>query len=282
MLPPSFSNLGEQVRELFDKGYHFGLWKIDINTKTPYKIDFSTSGYSNQNDGEVFGSFQTRYSMRDYGLTVTQRWSTDNTFVSEVAVQDQLLQGLELSLRGRFTPETGNKEGIITMGYGKENVRVDFDFNIDFDGLLINASAVTGYEGFVAGYGTAFDTQNHVITANHFAIGYTYKDCVLHAAVSDGQEFCGSIFQKVSDGMDCGIQLIWTRESNDFHCGVGAAYALSDEASVRVKVNNEIQIGLGYQHSIRKGITLSLSTLIDVKKFSFGEQKIGCALELQG
>jgi len=55
--------------------------------------------------------------------------------------------------------------------------------NIDLKGPLINASAVLGYQGWLAGYQTAFDTQQSKLTTNNFALGYTTKDFVLHTAV---------------------------------------------------------------------------------------------------
>lgn len=281
MCTPSYSDLGKQARSIFENGYHFGLWKLDINTKIPTGIEFSTSGCSNQKNGEVSGSLGAKYRMGESGFTVTETWNTDNSLVSEFAVKDRLLNGLKLSLGSTFAPETGNNDGKMRIGYGQESFRVDSDFNIDFDGPVVNASAVIGYNGFLAGYETSFDSQKTAITNNNFSLGYIYKDCVVHSAVNNGQEFCGSIYQKCNDQIDCGVQVAWTKESNEFEFGVGAAYCFSDDASFRAKVNNEIQVGLGYQHLLRGGIALTLSTLIDVKKFSFSEQKIGCALEMR-
>lgn len=53
MAPPSYSDLGKQARDVFSKGYHFGLWKLDCKTRTSSGIEFNTTGHSNQ-DREKF------------------------------------------------------------------------------------------------------------------------------------------------------------------------------------------------------------------------------------
>lgn len=281
MAPPSYSDLGKNARDIFGKGYHFGLWKLDCKTKTPSNIEFTTSGHSNQDTGKVFGSLETKYKVKDYGLTFTEKWNTDNTLFTEVAVADKLLEGLKLSFEGSFAPQSGNKSGKFKANYGQENVQINSDINADLAGPLINASGVFGYQGWLAGYQTAFDTQKSKITTNNFALGYSTPDFVLHTAVNDGQEFSGSIFQKCNDQLDCGVQLSWTSGSNATKFGISCAYKLDKQATVRAKVNNTSQVGLGYQQKLRDGVTLTLSTLIDAKNFNAGGHKIGVALELE-
>lgn len=98
---------------------------------------------------------------------------------------------------------------------------------------------------------------------------------------NDGQEFGGSLYQKVNDKLDAGVQLSWSSGSNATKFGIGAKYNLDGASCVRAKVNNQSQIGLGYQHKLRDGITLTLSTLIDGKNFNAGGHKVGIALELE-
>lgn len=281
MAPPSYSDLGKQARDIFGKGYHFGLWKLDCKTTTASGIEFNTAGHSNQDNGKVFGSLETKYKVKEYGLTFTEKWNTDNTLNTEIAVQDKLLEGLKLSFEGSFAPQTENKTGKFKVCYGQENVQINSDINVDLAGPLVNASGVFGYQGWLAGYQTAFDTQKSKITTNNFALGYKTKDFVVHTNVNDGHEFNGSIFQKCSDKIDCGVQLSWTSGSNATKFGIGAKYQLDDDACLRAKVNNASQVGLGYQQKLRDGVTLTLSTLVDGKNFNAGGHKIGVALELE-
>lgn len=282
MAPPSYSDLGKQARDIFSKGYHFGLWKLDCKSKTASGIEFNTAGHSNQEYDKVFGSLETKYKVNDYGLTLTERWNTNNTLFTEVAVQDQILEGLKMALEVSFQPSTGEKNGKFKVGYGHENIKLDADVNADLQGPLINASAVLGYEGWLGGYQTAFNSQAGSLVMNNLALGYSAKEFILHTSVNDGQVFNGSIYHKTSDKLDYGVQLSWTSgENSNTSFGIGAKYQLDKDAAVRAKVNNERHIGLGYQQKLRDGVTLALSTLIDGKNFNAGGHKIGVALELE-
>lgn len=51
---------------------------------------------------------------------------------------------------------------------------------------------------------------------------------------NDGQEFGGSIYQKVNDKLQTGVQLAWTAGNNATRFGLGCKYSLDDDASVSV------------------------------------------------
>lgn len=107
MSPPPFSDLGKRAKDVFGKGYHFGLIKLDCKTKTATGVEFNTGGTSNQESGKIFGSLETKYKVKDYGVTFSEKWTTDNTLGTEVCVQDQLVQGLKISGNIDFSPQTG-------------------------------------------------------------------------------------------------------------------------------------------------------------------------------
>jgi len=279
--PPSYSDLGKQARDIFSKGYNFGVWKLDCKTKTESGVEFSTAGVSNQETGKVAGSLETKYKINDYGLTLTEKWNTDNNLQTEITHTDKLIQGLKLTFEGTFAPHTGSKSGTLKAAYGQDFVRIDTDVKIKLDGPVINASSVVGYEGWLAGYKTTFDTQKAKLTKNNFAVGYVCKEFAVHTDVQDGQEFAGSVYHKVNNDLGCGVQLSWTAGNNTTKFGIGAQYNLDKDATVRAKVDNTSQIGLGYQQKLRDGITLTLSTLIDGKNFNAGGHRIGVALDLE-
>lgn len=281
MSPPPYSDLGKRAKDVFGKGYHFGLIKLDCKTKTGSGVEFNTGGTSNQESGKVFGSLETKYKVKDYGLTFAEKWNTDNTLATEISVQDKLLQGLKLSGELIFSPQTGSKSLGVKTAFTNERVAINADVDLDQSGPLIKASAVVGHQGWLAGYQAAFDTQNSKLTKSNFALGFSTADFVLHTSVEDGQEFGGSIYQKISPKIESGIQLAWSASSNNTKFGIGAKYDLDQDAALRAKINNSSQIGLGYQQRLREGVTLTLSALIDGKNFNAGGHQIGLALELE-
>lgn len=280
-VPPSYADLGKSARDIFSKGYGFGLVKLELKTKSSSGVEFTTSGSSNTETGKASGNLETKYKMKDLGLTYTQKWNTDNTLGVEVALEDQLAKGLKLTFDTTFVPNTGKKSGKIKTGYKRDYINLGCDIDLDLAGPTIHSSAVIGYEGWLAGYQMAFDTAKSKLIQNNFALGYKAGDFQLHTNVNDGTEFGGSIYQKVNDKMETAVNLAWTAGSNNTRFGIAAKYQLDDDASVSAKVNNASLIGVGYTQRLRPGVKLTLSTLIDGKNFHAGGHKIGLGFELE-
>ncbi|XP_062926370.1 voltage-dependent anion-selective channel protein 2 [Mobula hypostoma] len=280
-VPPSYADLGKSARDIFNKGYGFGLVKLEVKTKSQSGVEFTTSGSSNTESGKVSGSLETKYKWSEYGLTFTEKWNTDNTLGTEIAIEDQLAKGLKLTFDTTFSPNTGKKSGRVKTAYKREYINLGCDVDFDFAGPAIHASAVAGYEGWLAGYQMSFDTAKSKLTKNNFAVGYKTGDFQLHTNVNDGAEFGGSIYQKVSDNLETAVNLAWTAGNNSTRFGIAAKYQLDPTASVSAKVDNSSLIGIGYSQVLRPGIKLNLCTLIDGKGFNAGGHKLGLGLELE-
>lgn len=40
--------------------------------------------------GKASGSLETKYKMKDLGLSFSQKWNTDNTLTTEITLEDQV------------------------------------------------------------------------------------------------------------------------------------------------------------------------------------------------
>merc|ERR1719400_2253890 len=83
-------------------------------------------------------------------MTLTEKWTTDNSLNTTVDVVDKLVAGLKLSLDTKFAPGTGAKSGSLKTEYKHEAAMVTADMDLAFS--AINASAVVGQKGWLAGY----------------------------------------------------------------------------------------------------------------------------------
>lgn len=281
MAPPAYADLGKQARDVFGKGYHFGLLKLDVKTKTESGVEFSSGCVSHQDKGSVFGNLETKYRMPDYGFTISEKWNTDNVLVTEAVLQDQIAKGLKLSADCMIAPQTGSKSGHLKAAFLHEICALNGELELSSEGQNLTAAAVLGYQGIVGGYQAKFDINDSKMIANNFALGFLHSDFVLHTAVNNGELYSGSVFHKVTDVLEAAVDLTWSSDSNETRFGIGCKYALDGNASVRAKVNNASQIGLGYQQKLRDGITITLSTLIDAKNFNQGGHKYGIGLEME-
>lgn len=70
---------------------------------------------------------------------------------------------------------------------------------------------------------------------------------------NDNKIFGGSVFQKLSDQLDLGLQVTWSSENNDSSLAVGTQYALNNDVKLRAKINNKSQLSLGSGLKIKDG-----------------------------
>lgn len=279
--PPSYSDLGKDARDLFTKDYNYGFYKLGVKTETASGVEFHTNVSSNHDSGKFLGTVETKYKWTDYGLRLGEKWNTDSNLSTEMSIEDQLVNGLKLSFEALFAPQTGKKCGKIKTDYKRDYFRSNVDVDFDVAGPVIHGAWVLGYSGWLAGYQTAFDTAKSKVTRNNFALGYCRDDISVHTAVNDGNEFSGSLFQKVTEHFQVGAQLSWSG-ANSMRFGIGVRVCLHPpDAVFRARVHNNAQIGLSYHQRLQDGIWLTLSTLIEGKTFNQGGHKIGLGLELE-
>jgi len=282
MSPPSFVDLGKSARDVFGKGFHFGLVKLDVKTKTDSGCEVNSGGVSNVDSGKVSGQLELKTKRcPGTGMQMVSKWNTDNVINTTVDIQDKLMAGLKLSLDSTYNPDTGNKNGKLKAEMKSTSALMTVDTDLNLGGPIFNTSAVLGHKGWLAGLQMVYDSSKSKLVKNNIALGYSTGDFVLHSNINDGAIFGASMYQKVKPNIETGVNLGWTASSNTTSFGVALKYALDCNGSLRAKINNSSQIGLGYQQKIRDGVTLTLSTLIDGKNFNQGGHKVGLSLELE-
>nr|XP_061801075.1 voltage-dependent anion-selective channel protein 1 isoform X3 [Nerophis lumbriciformis] len=229
-VPPIYADLGKSARDVFTKGYGFGLIKLDLKTKSENGLEFTSTGSANTETNKVAGSLETKYKWAEHGLTFTEKWNTDNTLGTEITIEDQMAKGLKLTIDSSFSPNTGKKGGKLKTGYKRDHINLGCDVNYDINGTAVHGAGVVGYEGWLAGYQVTFEAGRNRITQSNFAVGYKTDEFQLHT---------------------------------------------------NAKVNNSSLIGLGYTQTLKPGIKLTLSALLDGKNVNVGGHKLGLGLEFQ-
>ena len=101
--------------------------------------------------GKVSGNLETTYKCKEYGLTFTEKWSTDNKLDTTVELADKPLKGAKLVFDSTFSPQTGAKSGVVKTEYKQDMVTLTADVDLNLGGPLVNASAVVGHQGWLGG-----------------------------------------------------------------------------------------------------------------------------------
>ncbi|KAM6182167.1 LOW QUALITY PROTEIN: non-selective voltage-gated ion channel VDAC1-like [Erethizon dorsatum] len=279
-VPPT-ANLSESARDVFTKGYGFGLIKVDLKTKSDSALEFTSSGSANTETTKVTDSLETKYPGNRDGLMFTEKWDTDYTLGSEISVENQLVCGLKLTFDSSFSPNTGKKNAKIKTRYKGEHINLGCDVDFNIAGPSIRRALVLRYEGWLAGSQMNFETAKSRVTHSNFTIGYEMDDSQLHTNVNDGTELGGSIYQKVKKKLETAVSLAWTAGNSNTRFGIAAKYQIAPDACFSAKVNNSSLIGLGYTQTLKPGIKLILSALLDGKNVDAGGHKLGLGLEFQ-
>jgi len=282
MAPPQYADLGKAAKDLFDKGYNYGFAKVELKTKAASGMELTTKGSSANDTGKISGVLETRYSRPKYGLTMTEKWTTDNQLSTEVGIQDQIATGLRTTLCTSFSPNTGKKSGALKNCYLNDHVTANLDTDFELSGPMLQGAAVLGYDNWVAGYNFGFDTAKSSLTKNNLAIGYSNNDVQTLIKVNDGSEFTGSLYQKVNADLSIACSIAWRAGENNTNFAVASKLNLNGgESSISTKLGNNGMIGCSYSHALKPGVKITLSSLVDGKNLNNGGHKMGVGLEFQ-
>lgn len=255
--------------------------KLDLKSKTPTGVEFIVNGVSNNDTGRIASSLETKYNIKTHGVTLKQKWNTDNILISEATAEDYLVRGLKLGLSTTFAPQSGKKTGKVTCGYKSLLLNLNNDVDFDYAGVVFNGSGVFGYQGWLAGMKMTFDPSKNKLSKSNFAVGYQAPEFHVTGHLDDGQEFNCSIYQRLNEDLESGVNVAWSSETNVTKFGLGFHYRIDKDSAIRAKINSSSQIGIGFIHRLRPGINLTMSAQMDAKGFSQGGHKLGLGFDLE-
>lgn len=67
MAPPVYADLGKSARDVFGKGYHFGVLKLECKSKTSTGVEITAGGNNALESGKVAGNLETKYKVKEHG-----------------------------------------------------------------------------------------------------------------------------------------------------------------------------------------------------------------------
>ena len=70
MAPPTYGDLGKSARDVFGKGFHFGLVKLEAKTTSATGVAFTSAFTQNLASAKVLGNLETKYKCKEHGKEV--------------------------------------------------------------------------------------------------------------------------------------------------------------------------------------------------------------------
>lgn len=71
---------------------------------------------------------------------------------------------------------------------------------------------------------------------------------------NDGTEVGGSIYQRLNNRLETGVQIAWLTGTNQTRFALASKYQLDAQTAIGVRVNNICQLGLSFQQFLRPGL----------------------------
>lgn len=281
MAPPSYADLGKASKDLFNKHYHFGLVKLDLKLKTPTNVEYSVNGSSNTDTGRSVASLETKYNIKNRGITLKQKWITGNVFTFDVSAEDCCVRGLKTGVVTSLAPQNGKTTSKLVCGYKSQFVNANGDVDLDYTRPVFNGASVFGYQGWLAGMKVKFDPAKNKLSNSNFALGYQTPQFHVVGNLDDGQDFNCYIYQRHNEDLETGINVAWSSNTNDTRFGLGCHYRIDSISAIRAKINSSNQVGIGYIHKLRPGLNLTMNAQVDAMNFSQGGHKVGLGFDLE-
>uniref|UniRef100_A0A1I7YYJ7 Voltage-dependent anion-selective channel protein 1 n=1 Tax=Steinernema glaseri TaxID=37863 RepID=A0A1I7YYJ7_9BILA len=279
MAPPSYTDLGKSCNDLFKKGYNFGFLKIETTAKSGNngELEFKTGAAHNVSSQKLNGNMDIKYKIPAYGITITEKWNTDNVLGTTVDVQDQLARGTKLTFDSTYAPHIGKRSAKVKAEWVNPNAKVNADVSLD-GGPIVNLAAVIGHGQWLIGVQSGLDVASNKLKATNFALGHQGQDYTVHTFMNNASELGCSVFHRPAKNVELGGQLGWTIGDKTTNFGLAAKYAPSADLIFRGKVDNKSNVALAATHSVSKDVKLTVSTQFALTGVE-GTQKFGLGLE---
>lgn len=280
MPPPTFADLGKSAKDLFNKGYNHGFLKMDATTKVGdnKEVEFKTSAAHNLASGKLGGALDVKYKIPSYGLTLTEKWNTENQLGTVIEVNEQFGRGLKLTFDSVYAPHAGKRTGKLKFDWSGEVVRITADLGLTTS-PVINTAGVFSRDGWLFGAAASFDTATNKVASTSLAFGHQTCNYALHSFVVNSSDFGASLFHKVSPNVEIGTMLGWKVGSSGVEFGLASKYCPTKNMVLRGKLNNSSQVALAVTHSLAPELKMTLSSQFNLT--SNDNHKFGLGLEYE-
>ncbi|CAH8639998.1 unnamed protein product [Schistosoma rodhaini] len=278
MVPPAFSDLGKDARDLLFKKFYFGLYNIHCTTKKN-DIEFKANISDRPKPNKIHFDLQEKFSFPQYGLTMTKKWSSNNLVDGEIVFEDKLVDGLKQTFQISRDPFQNCFHANLVNSF--RNKHVNSNVEMFFKSAIpdLSPSFVINYQGYLAGADVKLDCTNQILQKANFAVGYTVQDFSFHGLITHwGKQFSASIFQRITDRLYIAGSITWKRVPDETVWAVGSQYILDNQKkhSVKLRLDHLNQISLAFTTYLSKGLQLTLSGVFNGPDLT----KMGIGLEL--
>ncbi|XP_027851581.2 voltage-dependent anion-selective channel-like isoform X1 [Aphis gossypii] len=281
-MAPSYYDYGRKEREIFDIGYNvLGKCKIDLSTSTQFGI--TASGFQELESVNVPIYFETRYKFykSKYLISLAEKWNMNNknnNITTQVLIGG-LLPGFLLTTGGTFDCQKHSIAPRVRCEYTNDYVSLNLDTKFEALKPIIDASAIAVYNGLMGIFFVRYNTSEQVLQFGQIGLSYKAKKFVVTTTVNYKYNFSGSIIRKCIERLYLGLKVCWSPVINRSYIAIAAQYRINRVVMFRAKINLS-QLFLSSSIQIKKGVNLTLASILECRQFNQISHKFGIGLQL--
>lgn len=279
--PPNYADLGKDARELFTKHYHIGLVKLDCKVKSSTGVNFNAVSSIMSETGKATGFLEMKYKMADYGVTMKEKWTTDNTLNTEIFSEDRLLTGLKLTSKLSIAPQLSKVNLVAGAGYKREQFHATADVDYSPGGSLFNASLVHTFRGFLTGCQLGFRSAVLRPSKVNLLCGYSGSDLLMILSANDLKEYGLLVHHHVRPNVQGAASVHFDSATSQTVFSIGGIFTINKESTLRAKFSNVGLLGLSLTHRLRDGIDVTMCAAVNIKNYEKGGHQFGLGVNLE-
>lgn len=284
MVPPvCYAELTKPMKDFFTKYYHIGVGKLEFKRKSESGVDMNAVTSVVSETGKSTAFLEMKCRLAKQGLTLKEKWLTDNTLNTEIHYDDCLLQGMKLMMKLHFNPQTKQMTGVAGAGLKGDSYHATTELDYSNGSPHVNASLVYAHNGFLAGSLINVCTSEKKATKTNMIAGYSGEDMTMLVNMNDFKVFGASVITHVKPDVQAAVLINWDSSTDKpAEFAIGGLYEASKDTVYRGKLSNLGTLGLSVSHKLRDGIELTICAGLELKDFHQSTHKLGLGLNIEG
>jgi hypothetical protein len=274
--PGLFKDLGKRVSDLLTKEFPTEEKKVEFKGATINNVTVEST-LTQKPDGSILGTLTPSYKYKPYGTTLTAEVNTKKEGKVEAVVENQLADGLKLTLTG----EARGKNNFATLSTEYKHEYATFTGSVDYgkpNGSLLKDSVVFGSQGFALGLSAEYllgTTDASELKTFNTTVSYTKPDFDITAfgrliSEKEKNEIGATYFQNVNSDVAVGAEVVFDTAHADSKPKLtfGTQYKLNTDTTVKAKFDTNGLLGLSYAQRFNKNSRFILGANVDTNNLS--------------
>ncbi|VDK41424.1 unnamed protein product [Taenia asiatica] len=279
MTPPTFADIGKSARDLLRKNFDLGVRFFSFKGKNDNLELFSRADNIFRVE-KVLGRFESKYDLKEYGLTLNEKWSSKGFMSADISVEGQVMDGLCNTLKTEYDVDSGSNQLSLKSVYKNDflNGQLNFQFRNPLPDTI--QSLVIGHQDYLVGADLYYDAFRKELRHVDFAFAYSVKDFGFHGIITNwAHTFTAGIYQRLTDRLEYAAEATWNRDVPDYNWAIACQIATGPDQKhiLKVKLDSIQRISVSLKNQISEGVNTTVSAMFnDVE-----ETQIGFGVEIE-